>query len=156
MKRLAVLLIALAVFAAGCASMGGSGKADFSSVAGSEWILSEVRGPAQTITLNRETNSENFTLQFGDNEGQPLVSGRASPNRYFGPYTLGDNQAITFEPGMGLTRMANLLAEAEDLTEDEFIAYLGNVVRWSLDGRNLQLHSIGEDGTETVLVFEAL
>ena len=125
-----------------------------SDVAGIDWFLTEVRVNGVKIGFDRskltdEVSSNFFTLRF---EGE-LVRGVAAPNSYRGPYTPGENDAITIG-NMASTQMA-LFREPEGLSEHEYYTILQNVNRWKIAGDYLELYSTGEDGTETVLVYFA-
>ena len=124
---------------------------EFSNVMNRDWHLAAVRHGSEVTEIDRaalsEIFGEIFTLRF--EEGR--VFGVAAPNRYFGPYTLSDNQAVSMG-NMAGTLMAAIF-EPEELKEHEFLAYLQNVYKWNLAGENLELHSVDEGGTETVLVF---
>jgi heat shock protein HslJ len=125
---------------------------EFTDVVGMDWQLVEIRLASRRIQINRdklaaEGFGEIFTLRFEDGR----VSGIGAPNRYFGPYTLADNQAISMGQ-MASTQMATF-REPEELKEHEYYAYLQNVSRWNVSGNNLELHSKGANGAEAVLVF---
>ena len=124
---------------------------EFSYVINRDWHLAAVRLDSEIIEIDRnalaEFFGEIFTLRF-DTE---RVGGVAAPNRYFGPYTLSDNQAVSMG-NMANTLMAAIF-EPEELKEHEFLAYLQNVYKWNLAGENLELHSVDEGETEAVLVF---
>ena len=124
----------------------------FSEVRNREWILSAVRTAQETVILDRDSHAELgfgdiFTLRFEDG----MVFGTAMPNTYRGPYTLAENQGLALGP-KAATMMAAFM-EPEEITENEFFAYMGNVSRWDLVDGNLELHAATEDGAETVLVF---
>jgi len=161
---LLVAVIALAACKSGPDATSGASKSrsssavadstDFADVVGMDWRLVQIRRASGRIEINRDKpaaeGGEIFTLRFEDGR----VSGLGAPNRYFGPYTLADNQAISMGQ-MASTQMATF-REPEELKEHEYYAYLNNVSRWSLSGGNLELHSKGTDGAEAVLVFAAV
>jgi heat shock protein HslJ len=125
---------------------------EFTDVVGLDWQLVEIRLASRRVQINRdklaaEGFGEIFTLRFEDGR----VSGIGAPNRYFGPYTLAGNQAISMGQ-MASTQMATF-REPEELKEHEYYAYLQNASKWGLSGGNLELHSKGADGAEAVLVF---
>jgi len=170
MKKLVLLVILLLPLAAmiACGTAGAARMAvvevttvelgqdiDFSDVMNRDWILSEIRTFSETVVLDRERHIEEgfgniFTLRIEDT----LVFGTAMPNSFRGPYTLADNQAITFGP-MATTMMA-AFREPEELTEHEFFVHMGNVVGWDLVGERLELHANGENYPGAVLVFVLL
>ena len=127
-------------------SGGAAGGSEFSDVTDRKWCLAQVRLDSENIEIDK-TEPVIFTLRFDAER----VSGTAAPNRYFAPYTLGDNQALSIEQPAG-TLMAALF-EPEKLKEQEFYNYLLNVYRWNLANGNLELYSRGTDGAEAVLVF---
>ena len=133
---------------AGVAGLSVAGSAaEFSDVTDRDWNLVTVRLGSETIQIDRDTHADFFTLRFDVER----VAGVGAPNRYFGPFTTADNQALSMG-NMANTQMAALF-EPEELKEHEFLAYLQNTFRWDLAGGNLELHSRAEDGTEAVLVF---
>jgi len=146
-KILALLLTMIAVPFA-CSSV-----PKFADIVDKDWRLIEVRNSTENITFDRnkleeEGFSDFFTMRF-DKE---RVNGVGAPNRYFAPYTQTDNkQEISIKP-IAQTQMAALF-EPEELKEHVFFFYLQNTKRWNIAGGNLELHSKGEDGTETILVF---
>jgi heat shock protein HslJ len=75
-----------------------------------------------------------------------------APNRYFAPYELGEDRALSIKT-VGGTLMASF-KEPESLKEREYFAYLQNVTRWDLVQGQLQLHGTNAEGEETVLIFE--
>jgi len=130
------------------------GSSESAGMADRDWRLAEIRSAGKTVTINRTPPASFatvdlsgwFSIRFQDGQ----VSGVGAPNRYVGPYTLADNQAIAIGPTAS-TMMASFYELAE-LKEREYFAYLQNAYRWNLSGGNLELHTRA-DGTETVLVF---
>ena len=118
-----------------------------------EWVLSEIRTAAQTVTMDQGRIAATgfdalFTIRFEES----MVYGRAAPNLFRGPYALLEEEGgINFRP-MATTRMATL--NLPELTEHEFLGHLRNVAWWSFDGINLQLHVY--DKAMTDLVFAPL
>ena len=168
MKRRTALTALLAAFAAlaimscgtnGAAQNGGATvtpAADdgFAAAMDRDWILSEIRSASGTVTLDRAghaaTFGDIFTLRFEAER----VYGKAMPNTFRGPYTLGADRAITFE-NMAMTLMAAFM-EPEELNEYEFMGYLHNSFAWNMAGGNFELHTTDARGAETVLVFAPL
>ena len=160
--KLTILLVAGSVLAMGSCATGNVAVTDaeavaigddgFSAVMNRGWILSEIRAASQTVILDRDNHVELgfgdiFTLRFGDDR----VYGIAMPNSFSGPFTLGAGRALTFGPMIN-TMMAALM-EQEEITEGEFLGFLSNVSGWDLVDGTLELHTVTEYGTETVLVF---
>ena len=170
MKKLTVLLLPLALLAISCGTTGqaanvpeapvavedGAGvDANFSEVMHRYWILSQIRTVYETVSLDRANHAELgfgdiFTLRFDDG----LVFGMAMPNTYRGPFNAGENQSLTF--GLMATTMMAAFMEPEELTEHQFFAHLGNVLRWNLVSGNLELYAIDGAYAEAVLVFVPL
>ena len=130
-------------------------EVDFSLVMNRDWILSEFKTGSGTVVLNRDRHVEMgfgniFTLRFDD----ALAIGTAMPNTFRGPYTPGENRAITFGP-MATTRMASFV-EPEELNEDEFFAMMNNVVGWNLVGGNLELYTSAEGDVGGAMIFVPL
>ena len=126
---------------------------NFSDVTGREWLLAEIRTQSGKITIDR---NELKNSGFGDNIfsltlDAGRLSGMGAPNRYFGPYTLGDGQSISIQNIAG-TLMAPLF-EPEKLKEHEFFMYLQNAYKWDFVKGQLELYTRSENRAETVLVF---
>jgi heat shock protein HslJ len=123
----------------------------FSDVENRDWQLAALRNDSQFMEIDRialaEYFDEIFTLHFAAGR----LSGVAAPNRYFAPYTLGNNQDIAIGIIAG-TLMAALF-EPEELKEGDYFSYLQNTHKWNLTDGNLELHTKAEDGTAKVLVF---
>ncbi|QQO10022.1 META domain-containing protein [Breznakiella homolactica] len=159
MRSIGKILISAAAAAlvfASCASGPSAGKTtvNFSEIQGKEWKLVEVKDPAVPITLNRskmesDSMGNMYTIEFLT-DGK--ISGTGAPNRYFGPYELGDGQAIKFG-NVASTLMANIV-DPFGLREYQYFTYLGSVTRWNVNGKGqLELYTANSAGTETVLVF---
>jgi heat shock protein HslJ len=123
----------------------------FSAILGTEWKLAGIRTASGFVRYDRqkleaEGAGDVYTMQF--NGG---ITGKASPNRYFGPYELGEGHVITIG-NMAGTLMANI-AEPIELKEHEYFAYLARVNRWTLKDGQLELYTVDSAGHETVLVF---
>jgi heat shock protein HslJ len=146
------------VSCAGTASVRGSG-AEFKDVQGKEWTLLEIKSQGKTVRIDRKKleagfSGGAFTINFeeGSSGNEGRTSGVGAPNRYFGPYTVDSNNALSIG-NLASTMMAALF-EPEELKENEFLAYLSNVKRWNLRSKKLELYSANSAGAETVLVFE--
>jgi len=121
----------------------------FDAVKGRVWQLAKVRDSSGTITfdaskLDKTKFGDIYTLQFNDT----VASGKASPNRYTAPYTLGADNAISFKQAASTLMMG--LFTPDGLTEQEFFGLLVNSTRWSYDGNQFLLYN--SDGN--TLVFE--
>jgi heat shock protein HslJ len=122
---------------------------DFSLISGKTWSLLEIKNGTDTKVLDRSdaTTVNWFTLTFGADQ----FSGMGGPNRYQGPYTLGDAQALSFGPAAS-TLMAPFI-ELDAVKEYEYFAYLGKVTKWDISNGRLSLFTTNEADSETVLVF---
>ena len=141
--RTGVFVLA-AVLAMSCVSTGQ--PASLTDIQGKVWTLTEVKAGSKTLTLDREKLSaagfgDYFTLTLSAELA--TLNGRASPNRYVGPYIQGEGQKLTLGPMAG-TKMASL-AEASELKEDTYYSYLNGVYQWELSNGKLVLLSNAGD-----------
>ena len=149
-----IILIVFAIMVPICvhASPSWDLGSSFGDVEGKEWILLELGSPGENILWDRlKLEAEGFggiyTVQFL--EGQ--LSGMGAPNRYFGPYTVGDNRALSI--GNLASTMMMAFREPEGLREREYFDLLSKTTRWDLRGGRRELYSSGSDGVEIVMVF---
>jgi heat shock protein HslJ len=161
MKKLCAILAAVsaALVVAGCATTdnaaarpGETAPRSFDEVRGKVWALEEVVTESGSIIINRrkleaDGQGDVFTL-MADAE---RISGKGSPNRYFAPYTLGEEQEISISPIAGTLMMS--LVEPEGLQEREYFNYLAQANQWLLTGDTLELHSETAEGDPAILVF---
>ena len=124
----------------------------FKDVEGKEWLLSEIRSSGKTIIIDRNKFEANnmggyFTINFQDGS----VNGTGAPNRYFGPYSLGSNRALSIGD-LASTLMAAFIVP-EEIKEGEYFALLPKVSRWELQAAKLLLYCEDSDGLEVVLVY---
>jgi len=162
-KQFLFLLVLVAAFVIGCAGNKGAGNTGntgapltgFSDVTGKEWKLLEVHvdsTPFRRIVLydrddlKREEMPSVYTLSFSADQ----ISGMGAPNRYTAPYRR-NGQTITIQL-IRSTLMAPLV-QPEKLQEHVFFGYLQNAYEWKIAGRNLEILSKTEDGSEVRLVF---
>jgi heat shock protein HslJ len=125
---------------------------NFDDVRGKEWILTELRTGSAVIRLDRqkleaEDLGDVYTLRFDEDR----LSGKGAPNRYFGPYELGDGGRLTLSRVASTEMMG--IKEPEELKEYEYYDYLNRVNRWGMAQGRLELFSETPDGREAVLVF---
>jgi len=133
---------------------GGSGL-----LTGNEWSLVQVRRAGMTTAIDRTAPaafatadlSGWFSLRFQD-DGQ--LNGMGAPNRYFGPYTAGNNRALSI--GTVASTMMASFVELEELKEREYFDYLSRVTRWELRGGRLELYSAEVSGAEVVLIYSPI
>jgi len=156
MKKLFLLLMVVALsglFAISCKT---TQVTDFSGVRGREWRLIEVQisdNFNREVLFNRKTMSnENAGDTFNLKVDDTRFSGKAAPNTYNMPYTLGENQSITLLPGM-TTLMAPLF-QPERLREHDFFQFMNNIYKWELKEGKLIFSSKAEDEREIQLIFE--
>jgi heat shock protein HslJ len=126
--------------------------ANFSGVRGREWYLLEVRGPSETVRIDRTAleargMGDIYSLRFSEER----ISGKGAPNRYTAPYSAGKDRIFALKPAAA-TLMAAIEAPG-GLGEDAYFSYLNRISRWSLNGNMLELKTSGKQGGETVLVF---
>jgi heat shock protein HslJ len=126
----------------------------FQTVQDKEWRLVEVRVQPEGIRFDRQKLTDEgfgdiFIIQFDKDR----LNGKGAPNRYMGPYEVGEKQSIKIGNVAG-TLMAPI-REPERLKEREYFNYLANVYKWDLNGENLELHTKSDDGREVVLVYVA-
>jgi heat shock protein HslJ len=124
----------------------------FQAVQDKEWRLVEVRIQPESIVFDRqklidEDFGDIFIIQFDKDR----LNGKGAPNRYMGPYELGEDQSIKIGNVAG-TLMAPV-REPERLKEREYFGYLANVYKWNLDGEMLELYTKNDDGREAVMVY---
>jgi len=156
-----LITICLMCFAAGNASAraidekdaqkASASNRDFSNNLGKQWLLTNVKVNGADTGFNREelavfNSEESFSIRFEAG----LLSGVAAPNRYSGPYTIGENQAIKIPP-MRSTLMASIF-EPENLKEYEYYVYLQTAYKWNRKDQTLEIYSkTGDD--EVIMTF---
>ena len=124
----------------------------FGEVQGKVWVLDEIVSEGGTTIINRQKleadgMGDAFTL-IVDAE---RISGKAAPNRYFSPYTLGADQEISISPIAGTFMMS--LVEPEGIQEREYFNYLEQVNQWLLSGDKLEFHTETPEGDPITLVY---
>jgi heat shock protein HslJ len=148
----AVAVTAIAITAGACTGGAAARGAEFGDIQGKEWKLAGIRTAAGDSAFNRGTLEKEgfggaYTLRF---DGERL-SGMAAPNRYTGPYALGEGQTLEIKR-IASTLMASL-TEPSALKEAEYFAYLEKAGRWALVEGRLELHTESPGGESAVLVF---
>jgi heat shock protein HslJ len=156
-EKSVLVFAALALLSCAGGASAKDGGAVFADIQGREWVLAEVRsasgGESGVIRLDRQKLAASgfegvYTIKF--DAGQ--VSGMGAPNRYLGPYTLGEGRMLSIGNVAG-TLMAPF-KEPEDLKEHEYFALLGNVSRWDLREDRLELFTADSDGRDLTLIFD--
>ena len=124
-------------------------SADFSPVLEKTWSLVEIKSGADTKVLDRSdaATADWFTLTFAADQ----FNGTGGPNKYRGPYTLGDAKALSLGPAAA-TMMA-AFKELDAVKEHEYFAYLGKVSKWEISNGQLNLFTADDADSETILVF---
>ena len=144
----------IGLFAISCASTarntGNDGSAAFSDVLGKEWSLVKVKVGNKETVINREEGAGDvYTLKFDAD----MLSGKAEPNTYSGPYTVNEiEQTISIKP-MRTTQMASF-RQSVGLAEHDYYTYMNNVHKWEVTNNNLILRSKSADGQDIQLVFK--
>jgi len=130
---LAVAVISVLLFSA-CAAKKDSVALFKSNVEGKNWQLALVKAASDNNTVifdfkkqDPKKFSDIYTIMF---DGEKAF-GKAAPNRYIAPYTLGKDFAITFKPIAGTLMMG--IFTPEGLSEHEYFQLLQNVSSWKLN-----------------------
>jgi len=155
----AALFLPLIVFPSGASGAPAQeGGTSFNDVEGKEWLLSELRSGGKTVIMDRKKlEADNmggfFSISFQKDQasGENRVSGIGAPNRYFGPFTLGSNRALS--PGNVASTMMMAFREPEGLKENEYFSFLSRVTRWDLRNGKLELYCSGSAGGEAILIY---
>jgi len=156
MKKQLFLFLLTFVLLISCVTSNNGGTMDFSYVAGKEWNLTAVFIDGNDTQFKRGTQSNDMTRGFFTlNLQEGVISGTGAPNRYSGRYTLGDDRSFSTSPLIS-TMMAPLF-EPEGLREHTYFFYLQNAFMWRLVNNDtvLELHSISDDGSSVILVYQS-
>ncbi|ACC98555.1 Heat shock protein [Elusimicrobium minutum Pei191] len=156
-KKATVLTAVIAVcgflFAACSASKTVKNEGDFNNdVKGTIWQLSQVK-TAGKVTFDHANLKQDeyfrdiYTLQFSEDR----VSGKAAPNRYFGPFTLGEKNEISFKH-FGSTMMMGIKTP-EGLAEHEYFQLMSKVYQWSYSKGQLFLYAKNNNDEKVLLIF---
>ena len=125
---------------------------DFSDVIGKDWKLTAVYISGRDTNFKRSSLPSEFSDAYTLSFDERIASGKAAPNRYTAPYTLGENHAITIGQ-MATTMMASFI-EPENLKEHEFTTYMQNAYAWAEENGNLVLLCKTTDNREVRMLFE--
>lgn len=125
---------------------------EFKDIMGKVWHLAQLRAENGDVlfdaaNLDREFFGDAYTLQF-DSE---RAAGKAAPNRYTAPYTLGKGKTLAFKPAASTRMMA--IRQPEGLGESEFFNLLGKVYAWEMDGEQLVLSALNAEGKKVDMIF---
>ena len=133
---------------AGTRSGGHAGSRSISEIQDRNWILEEARVNSNQVQIDRSIGmQEIFTLRFEADR----ISGVGAPNRYFAPYSAGQNNTLSM--GMIAGTLMAPLFEPEGLKEHDYFTYLGNVISWDIINERLVLNSRDANGNPVVLIF---
>jgi heat shock protein HslJ len=130
------------------------GGAEFArDVEKTEWILSEFRVAGKTVQADRRKFEANnmggiYTITFEEDK----VNGMGAPNRYFGPYQAGDNNALTLQP-VGSTMMAAIVTDPQRITAPPYFQYLSKVKSWKVNQNKLELTGSDTANKPLTMVF---
>ena len=151
--KLFFLLIVLAIVFSGCLSAGPAQDMElsFSHIEDKEWLLMEVRRGSESIVMDREQlEAVNlggvYTIRFENGR----FSGVGASNRYFGPYTPGNDGSISI--GDIASTMMFSFIQPEGLAEAEYFSLLSEVSRWDFRDEKLELFA-NNSGPGAVLIF---
>jgi heat shock protein HslJ len=155
----AIILLMLIVFGNGCTAAPDQHPARNDSVAADrpmptggsgdglenvDWLLRQYLGEdGELLAVLPETTVD---ARFSDGR----IDGSTGCNRFFGTYTGGENNRLTFAPGMGTTRMACPPAIA--IQEQRYLALLPLAASRQRDDDTLRLL---DKGGEPLLVYAA-
>ena len=121
-----LLVLALAVFVAGCGRSGGAAGLD-----GTKWVLTSLNG-------DRPLEGREVTLAFDGGK----ASGSAGCNSYFGGYEVQGEDKLTFSE-VGSTEMACLDPEGIMGQEEEYLTALRGATGFRVSDGKLQIFSAG-------------
>ena len=147
MKMLFLPVVLVVALATACST-----TSNISDVTGKEWKLIEVYLDGKDTLFNRSDLpvglADGFFVLNMDLE---VISGRAAPNLYSGPYTLGDKQSISVMP-MRTTMMASFY-QNDKLSEHDYVNYVQNAYKWNLVNGNREFLSKNQSVMDVKLVF---
>jgi heat shock protein HslJ len=78
------------------------------------------------------------------------LSGKAAPNTYRAPYTVGQGNSLTIQPPI-VTRIG--IYDPEYLKEQDYLNYLTRVKSYSETANRLELTGADENGRNIVMVY---
>lgn len=141
------------LFSACCSTAGKVTNKDFNTVIkGRVWQLSKVSDADGKIIydyskLPRENFDDIYTLQFETER----VMGKASPNRYNGPYTLGEGNTLSFTH-FASTLMMDIRIPG-GLSEYDYFQLLEKVSSWKYAKNQLTLFTADAKGRKVTMVY---
>jgi heat shock protein HslJ len=152
-NSLVVLILLAGIGTLSCAG-GASPREEatgFDGIREREWRLTALISASGAIDLSRHKLENDgmgdfYTLRFDKDR----LNGKAAPNHYSAPYTLGINQALSIGPPAATLMMAFIEPE---LKEHDYFIYLSRVSNWIINNGKLELYTSGEDNAGAVLIF---
>jgi hypothetical protein len=153
MKKIFVMVLAGVVFS--CATAGNARYLAVLADSG-EWGLAEIAANGETAVIDREqlgAFGDAFTLRVVRTDGSDgyFWSGKAAPNRFRMPVTVGDDGALTVSPPAATLMAA--FGEPDVLKENEYLQYLTNSKRVQVSDDRLVLETADADGQSVLLTF---
>jgi heat shock protein HslJ len=119
-----------------------------------EWGLAEIAVNGETAAIDREqlgVFGDAFTLRVVADADGYFWSGKAAPNRFRMPVTVGDDGALTVLPPAATLMAA--FGEPDVLKENEYLQYLTNSKRIQVSDDRLVLETADADGQSVSLTF---
>jgi heat shock protein HslJ len=148
----ALILAACATRGDGAVRQGETVSQSFAEVQGKLWALDEVVTESGSVIINRrKLEADGMGNAFSLEADAERISGTGAPNRYFSPYTVGENQEISISPIAGTLMMG--LVDPEGLQEREYFNYLEQANQWLLTGGRLELYSETAEGDPVIMIF---
>jgi heat shock protein HslJ len=162
MAKFSVLLFCAAL--AGCAGSPAPVSPDQAAgktpeaLAGIDWMLLEIQASGTVTGIDRsalaaEDRGEIYSLRFDDRDnGEPRLSGMASPNRYSAPCSWTGSSGLSI--GLIVSTKMMDLRDPPAIGEHEYFGFLTHSSQWTLsaEGR-LELSTTTEDGGSALMVF---
>jgi heat shock protein HslJ len=121
-----------------------------------EWALAGISADGKTVDIDREQLGvfrDAFTLRVAttDDPNRYAFSGKAAPNRFMMPVTVGENGELTASPPAATLMAA--FEEPDVLKEREYLQYLENIKSVALSDGCLVLETADGDGQSVFLTF---
>ncbi|MDR0291508.1 MAG: copper resistance protein NlpE N-terminal domain-containing protein [Elusimicrobium sp.] len=125
---------------------------DFNAVKGKVWQLAQVQTAAGGVTFNAAKLSKEFfkdiyTIQFDGGRAW----GKASPNRFNAPYSLGAGNNMSFQPASATLMFG--IREPEGLNEHGFFQLLSKVYGWDFVKDQLILYTKNDNNEKQTMIF---
>lgn len=128
-----------------------SAVADFAFARGKMWQLHTLKDARGIVLYNIANQSAAASAQYLIQFEAASASGRAAPNRYRAPYTLGKGSKITFAPAVATQMMG--VHQPVGLYERDYFNYLAKTQSWEQNGKTLILHTQNPAGQKATMLF---